>query len=94
MAHVIFSRNNDNSALTTQRIMQLAPAAFSTTKAERLTNRYVPLNTGDMLTMMQDYGYQPVQAAQKRSRKAGSAEHGAHMLAFANITGNGLWKRM
>jgi hypothetical protein len=85
MAHVIFSRNNDNSALAAVRIMQLAPAAFSTTKADHLTNRYVPLKTGDMLTLMQDYGYQPVQAAQKRSRKAGTTEHGAHMLAFANL---------
>ena len=32
--------------------------------------------------MLADYGYSPVQAAQKRSRKA-SAEHSAHMLAFA-----------
>lgn len=80
--HVIFSRNLNNSALTAERIQQLAPAAFSTTKADRLTNRYVSLNTSDIIPVMQDYGYAPVQAAQKRSRKNDSA-HSAHMVAFA-----------
>ncbi len=80
--HVIFSRNVNNSALSTERIQQLAPAAFSTTKADRLTDRYVSLNTSDIITVMQDYGYAPVQAAQKRSRKNDPA-HSAHMLAFA-----------
>lgn len=80
--HVIFSRNVNNSALSTERIQQLAPAAFSTTKADRLTDRYVSLNTSDIIPVMQDYGYTPVQAAQKRSRKNDPA-HSAHMLAFA-----------
>ena len=52
--HVIFSRNVNNSALSTERIQQLAPAAFSTTKADRLTDRYVSLNTSDIITVMQD----------------------------------------
>ena len=82
MAHVIFSRNVNNSALSTERIQQLAPAAFSTTKADRLTDRYVSLNTSDIITVMQDYGYAPVQAAQKRSRKNNPA-HSGHMVAFA-----------
>jgi len=80
--HVIFSRNVNNTALTTERIQQLAPAVFATTKHERLTDRYLALHTSDIIPVMQDYGYSPVQAAQKRSRKA-SAEHSAHMLAFA-----------
>ncbi len=45
--HVIFSRNVNNSALSTERIQQLAPAAFSTTKADRLTDRYVSFRTGE-----------------------------------------------
>ena len=80
--HVIFSRNANNSALTTERIQQLAPAAFSTTKSDKLTDRYVSLNTSDIIPVMQDYGYAPVQAAQKRSRTLNPA-HSAHMLAFA-----------
>ena len=80
--HVIFSRNNDNGILTTDRIRQLAPSVFSQTKAEHLTDRYVPLHTADLIPVLADYGYQPVQAAQKRSRK-GNPEHSMHMLAFA-----------
>ena len=80
--HVIFSRNANNTALTTERIQQLSPAVFATTKHDRLTDRYVALHTSDLIPVMQDYGYAPVQAAQKRSRKV-SAEHSAHMIAFA-----------
>ena len=80
--HVIFSRNVNNTALSIERMQQLAPAAFATTKHERLTDRYMPLHTSSLLPVLADYGYSPVQAAQKRSRKA-SAEHSAHMLAFA-----------
>ena len=83
--HVIFSRNADNSALTLEQIQHRAPAAFSTTKAERLSDRYISLNTSDVLPIMADYGYLPTQAAQKRSRKA-SADHAAHMLAFSKTT--------
>ena len=80
--HVIFSRNANNTALSIERVQQLAPAAFATTKHERLTERYVPLHTSNLIPVMQDYGYSPVQAAQKKSRKSGD-EHSAHMLAFA-----------
>lgn len=84
MAHVIFSRNNDNGILTTERIRQLAPAVYATTKRETLTDRYVPLHTADLIPVLADYGYQPVQAAQKRSRKA-NPEHSMHMLAFSHV---------
>ena len=80
--HVIFSRNANNTALSIERVQQLAPAAFAITKHERLTDRYVPLHTSSLIPVMQDYGYSPVQAAQKKSRKV-SAEHSAHMIAFA-----------
>ncbi len=82
--HVIFSRNADNSALSIEAIHQRAPAAFSVTKADRLTDRYISLNTSDVLPIMADYGYVPTQAAQKRSRKA-SPLHAAHMLAFSKV---------
>ena len=82
--HVIFSRNNDNGILSTERIRQLAPAVFSTTNRETLSDRYAPLHTSDLLPILADYGYQPVQAAQKRSRNT-NPEHAMHMLAFTNV---------
>ena len=81
--HVIFSRNANNSTLTQERIASLAPAVYSTTKADRLTDRYVSLHTSDIIPVLADYGYEPVQAAQKRSRLVGAADHAAHMVAFA-----------
>jgi hypothetical protein len=82
MAHVIFSRNADNSVLTPAQIQHRAPAVYSTNKHERLTDRYVSLNTSDIIPVMNDYGYQVTQAAQKRSRNA-SPEFSSHMLAFS-----------
>lgn len=82
--HVIFSRNNNNGTLSNERIMQLAPAVFATSKHERLTDRYVSLHTSDIIPVMQDYGYEPVQAAQRRARGTGVlGEHSHHMVAFA-----------
>ena len=80
--HLIFSRNVNNTALTTERIQQLAPAVFSDTKAERLSDRYASLNTAQLLPVLADFGYFPMQAAQKKSRK-GEAQHSSHMLSFA-----------
>ncbi len=95
---LIFSRNGDNSALSNERIMQLAPAVFAHSKAERLTDRYVSLHTSDLIPVMRDYGYVPMQAAQRKSRKSkisnNSVEisesfqkspenHNAHLISFA-----------
>lgn len=66
---LIFSRNQDNSALSIEAIKQLAPAVYGDTKAQHLTDRYVSLHTSDLIPVMQDYGYVPVQAAQRKSRK-------------------------
>lgn len=98
---LIFSRNQDNTALSKERIEQLAPAVFSASKAEHLTDRYVSLHTSDLIPVMQDYGYVPVQAAQRGSRKvknpavisdnsekvAGIPESfNAHLLSFAHTS--------
>ncbi len=82
---LIFSRNLNNGELSLDRIQALAPAAFSTTKAERLTDRYQSLDTSALMPVLSDYGYVPVQAAQKRKRGSGiKGEHSQHMLAFAH----------
>ena len=98
---LIFSRNHDNTALSKERIEQLAPAVFSASKAEHLTDRYVSLHTSDLIPVMQDYGYVPVQAAQRGSRNvknpaaisnnfekvAGIPESfNAHLLSFAHTS--------
>lgn len=79
---LIYTRNADNSIMTTERVRELAPAVFSTTKAEHLTDKYVPLHTADLLPVLADHGYFPTQAAQVKARK-GSADHKHHLVAFA-----------
>jgi hypothetical protein len=86
--HVIFSRAANNGPLTQERIAQLAPAVYSTTKAGRLTDRYVSLHTSDIIPVLADYGYEPVQAAQKRSRMVDAVDHASHMVAFAKPATN------
>lgn len=88
---LIFSRRNDNNVMSVEDIMQRAPAVFSETKAERLTDRYASLRTADLLPIMADYGYFPVQAAQKRPTKGSvvKAEHKTHMVAFAKRDDSG-----
>lgn len=86
--NILFSRNNNNSALTVEQIKNLAPAIYSDTKAENLSDRYVSLRSSDLIPIMQDYGYSPVQAIQKSSRKNSphSHEHNAHMISFARTS--------
>ena len=91
---LIFSRRNDNAAMTAEDIRYRAPAIFEETKAERLTDRYQVLNTSSLIPVMADYGYFPVQAAQRRATKGSNRGdvHKAHMIAFAkpgdDITGD------
>lgn len=80
--NLIFSRRADNGILSADDIMQRAPSVFAEDKSERLTSRYHSLNTSDLLPVLADYGYHPVQAAQKRARKD-EQRHAAHMVAFA-----------
>lgn len=79
---LIYSRGVNNGILSDADILARAPAVFAEDKAERLTDRYAALKTSDLLPVLRDYGYHPVQAAQKRARK-GKPEHTAHLLAFS-----------
>lgn len=89
---LIFSRRNDNAVMTLDDIAYRAPAVFTETKAERLSDRYQSLNTSSLIPVMQDYGYFPVQAAQKRQRGAKDvigAQHKSHLIAFAKAGDEG-----
>ena len=84
MKHAIYSRSRSDQALSIEEIHHRAPAAFSATKADHLSNRYISLTTASIIPVMKDYGFDVVQAAQKRSRTANN--HGTHLLAFADTT--------
>ncbi len=86
--NLIFSRRADNGILSADDIKQRAPSVFAEDKDARLTKRYHELHTADLLPVLADHGYFPVQAAQKR-KQAGQPQHAAHMLAFAKDAGEG-----
>lgn len=88
---LIKSRNADNSFMSEADVLSRAPAAFSVTKADHLTDRYQSLQTSSLLPILADYGYFPVQAAQTRPRRlsdiakahASASEHRHHLISFA-----------
>ena len=83
--HLIFSRNANNGELGAERMRYLAPAIFSDTSKSTLSPRYAQLRTADVLPVLADHGFVPVQAAQKRPRKVeADALHTQHMVAFAH----------
>jgi hypothetical protein len=84
MKHAVYSRSRSDQALSIEDIHQRAPAAFSATKADHLSDRYISLTTASIIPVMKDYGFDVVQAAQKRSRKENN--HGTHLLAFADTS--------
>ena len=84
MKHAIYSRSRSDQALSIEEIHHRAPAAFNATKADHLSDRYISLTTASIIPVMKDYGFDVVQAAQKRSRTANN--HGTHLLAFADTT--------
>ena len=81
--NLIFSRSSTNGELSTARLLHLAPAIFANSVKDSLSPRYAQLRTADVLPVLADYGFVPVQAAQKRSRKT-SPVHTQHMVAFAH----------
>ena len=82
---LVFSRKNNNLTLDTLDIIQRAPSAFSNNHAEGLSARYGDINTTTAIEILNDSGYLPVQAVQRRAYK-GTGEHAAHMLAFAHTS--------
>ena len=82
---LIFSRKYDNSPLDAWGMANLAPAAFTDGgHADSLSSRYGEISTVSAMEVLRDYGWQPVQALQKRSRQKQNIPFAAHMLAFSN----------
>ena len=77
MANLIFSRSASNLPLTTEEIVSRAPSVYSTTHS--MSPRYGQVTTANAIGILADFGFYPVQAAQK-----GKGRHKAHLLAFAS----------
>jgi len=86
MPDLIFSRSTNDTPLSAANIFSLAPAAYTETQADHLSERYGQVTTAQAIDVLRDYGFAPVQAAQVKARKA-SHIHAPHLIAFAPTQG-------
>lgn len=84
MADLIYTRRSDAQPLTLDNIVQLAPAAFTDGASPEVSKRYNNFDTMQAIQVLGTYGYLPVQAAQRKSRKGDNNMYTQHMLAFAH----------
>ena len=84
MPDLIYSRSASASELPLSAIHSKASAAFTELPIEGVSKNYGHLRTIDLLPVLKDYGYLPVQAAQTSARKKDKIGHQNHMLAFAH----------
>jgi hypothetical protein len=77
------SRSHTDKPLSRAALLEAVPAAYTTGQAEHLSSRYGHVTTETAIDALADYGFHPVQAAQKASRKS-DPRHSEHMLAFTN----------
>ena len=84
MPDLIYSRSASASELPMSAIHSKASAAFTELPIEGVSANYGHLRTIDLLPVLKDYGYLPVQAAQTTARKKDKIGHQNHMLAFAH----------
>jgi hypothetical protein len=88
MTSLIYSRPANGRFLSRDEVFTLAPAALSNTVSDTLSGIYGQLGTYDAINALADYGYQPVQAAQKQSRTLSAMAHGEHLISFAKEGSN------
>ena len=84
MPDLIYSRSASASELPLSAIHSKASAAFTQLPIEGVSKNYGHLRTIDLLPVLKDYGYLPVQAAQTTARKKNKIGHQTHLLAFAH----------
>ena len=71
--------------LTKDQIRNSAPLIFADAPTNPdLSNKYLFVNTETIIDDLDKLGWKPVQAAQRKSRKAGGTIFSKHMVAFQN----------
>jgi hypothetical protein len=83
MTDLIYTRRPDAAPLSLADVERLAPAAFTETTSPGTSTRYRPVSTVDAIEVLADHGFRPVQAAQKKARKAAANRYAEHLIAFA-----------
>jgi Domain of unknown function (DUF932) len=72
------------SACSETSIRQDVPAAYAVTAAPTTGDKYVFIDTAQLITALQDHGFHPTQAIQLKTRKSNPV-YAKHMLRFRHI---------
>ena len=81
---LIHTSNANAAAIDLQTIIDNCPAVLTGSKSPDVSNRYGLVSSLGAINVLADYGYRPVKAIQRPSRKEGQQHYAAHMLSFAH----------
>ncbi len=84
MFDLIHTSNPNASEIDLQTIIDNCPAVLTGSKSPDVSDRYGLVSSLGAINVLADYGYRPVKAIQRPSRKEGQQQYAAHMLSFAH----------
>ena len=68
--------------LSNEQLRQIVPSAYAVTPWGRMSGRYRMVPTSEVITILGERGFRPVEARQSRSRIPGKADYTRHMIRF------------
>ncbi len=74
---------NGRTPLSDDQIKRVAPSVFAETPWTAMTNKYLFIPTGEIVSAMRQEGFEVVQALQGNTRIEGKGDFTKHMLRFA-----------
>ena len=81
---VIYQRNENQTALSFDEIIEACPAVLTETASPETSGKYGFVNTYQAMEVLGDFGFRPVNAAQQPSRKPENKPFAMHMISFAH----------
>ena len=84
MFDLIHTQNETATALDFQTVVDNCPAVLTGSKSPDTSDRYGFVSTMGAMQLLGDYGYRPVKAVQRPSRKSELQPFAAHMISFCH----------
>jgi hypothetical protein len=84
MFDLIHTQNETATALDFQTVVDNCPAVLTGSKSPDTSDRYGFVSTMGAMQLLGDYGFRPVKAVQRPSRKSDLQPFAAHMISFCH----------
>ena len=81
---LIHTQNETATALDFQTVVDNCPAVLTGSKSPDVSDRYGFVSTMGAMQVLADYGFRPVKAIQRPSRKSDLQPFAAHMISFCH----------